>query len=243
MVEGAADMAGSSRRHGGPGDRALRRPSSISWRFSVSVFPATSAARQSIYPARQIHSAGVDRRAGGLADVLWRGGDVEPVDDHRLFRLVVVGNQRALDLAGPFDRGFLGWTQALTWMPYPLPGLRVIVTVFGCASLDGVILLAAHFQVSEQLDDRLPGAAAAARLPRRRGRRRPRPPRRDAGLGRTPSPGSDASRRPPRPRRAGESFLPARAQSWLSGGNMACSLPALVAILLPCELALLFVAE
>src|SRR2546425_230167 len=44
---------------------------------------------------------------------------------------------------------FLAWTQALTWMPYGLPGMRVIVTVLWLAALDAAVLLAIHFKVSE----------------------------------------------------------------------------------------------
>ena len=44
---------------------------------------------------------------------------------------------------------FLAWTQALTWMPYGLRGVRVIVTVLWLMSLDTVVLLAMHFKVSE----------------------------------------------------------------------------------------------
>ncbi len=45
--------------------------------------------------------------------------------------------------------GFLAWTQALTWMPYGLPGLRVIVTVLLLAALDAVVLVALHFKAGE----------------------------------------------------------------------------------------------
>src|SRR5258708_38173869 len=43
----------------------------------------------------------------------------------------------------------LAWTQALTWMPYPLPGLRVIVTVLWLVVIDAVILLALRYKASE----------------------------------------------------------------------------------------------
>src|SRR6185436_18847494 len=39
-----------------------------------------------------------------------------------------------------FGPVFLAWTQALTWMPYPLPGLRVIATVFSLCVMDAVVL-------------------------------------------------------------------------------------------------------
>src|SRR5229473_3570813 len=43
----------------------------------------------------------------------------------------------------------LAWTQALTWMPYPMPGLRVIVTVLWLAMIDAVILLALRYKAHE----------------------------------------------------------------------------------------------
>src|SRR5258708_22923685 len=43
----------------------------------------------------------------------------------------------------------LAWTQALTWMPYALPGLRVIVTVLWLAVIDAVVFLALHYKAPE----------------------------------------------------------------------------------------------
>src|SRR5213079_2774339 len=43
----------------------------------------------------------------------------------------------------------LAWTQALTWMPYGLPGMRLIVAVLCLAALDTVVLLALHFKAGE----------------------------------------------------------------------------------------------
>src|SRR5207245_1468320 len=43
----------------------------------------------------------------------------------------------------------LAWTQALTWMPYGLPGIRLIVAVLCLAALDTVVLLAIHFKAGE----------------------------------------------------------------------------------------------
>src|SRR6266576_3925160 len=45
----------------------------------------------------------------------------------------------------------LAWTQALTWMPYPLPGLRIIVTVLWLGTIDTIALLALHFNAHESL--------------------------------------------------------------------------------------------
>src|SRR6266480_2900800 len=43
----------------------------------------------------------------------------------------------------------LAWTQALTWMPYGLRGLRVVVVMLWLVVIDTIVLLALHFKVSE----------------------------------------------------------------------------------------------
>src|SRR5438046_8456328 len=43
----------------------------------------------------------------------------------------------------------LAWTQALTWMSYPLRGLRVIISVLLLVAIDSVILLALNLKASE----------------------------------------------------------------------------------------------
>jgi hypothetical protein len=43
----------------------------------------------------------------------------------------------------------LAWTQALTWMPYGLPGVRVMAVVLWLTMFDAIVMLALHFQASE----------------------------------------------------------------------------------------------
>src|SRR4029453_8146242 len=43
---------------------------------------------------------------------------------------------------GLLAASLLAWTQALTWMPYPLPGMRVIVTVLWLMAIDAIVLVA-----------------------------------------------------------------------------------------------------
>src|SRR5260370_30213677 len=43
----------------------------------------------------------------------------------------------------------LAWTQALTWMAYPLRGLRVIVPVLWMASIDALVMVALNLTASE----------------------------------------------------------------------------------------------
>src|SRR2546425_3881595 len=136
---------------------------------------------------------------------------------------------------------FLAWTQALTWMPYGLPGLRVIVTVLWLATLDAVVLLAIHYKAPEPLlvavlAPQLPLAYFAACFAVAGARRGDVPVWRGtfARLGQI---ADDL-----KPRRDHFSS-PARAQVWLEWRRHGRSLPALVAILLPFELALLFVVR
>src|SRR3989442_6847601 len=132
---------------------------------------------------------------------------------------------------------FLAWTQALTWMPYGLPGLRVIVTVLWLPTLDAVALLAIHYKVREPmmvafLAPQLPLAYFTACSAVARARRGDVPDWRGtfAQLGQTP--GVLRTRR--------DHFSsPARAQAWLEGRRHGPSPPALGGLLLPVALALL----
>lgn len=135
----------------------------------------------------------------------------------------------------------LSWTQALTWMPYGLPGLRVIVTVLWLAVIDTIVLLALHFKARETvmlaiLAPQMPLAYFAARLAVARARQGVVPDWRGAfaWLGRIAD--RPAGRRPRR------LASPARAQAWFEWRQHGRSLPALVGMLLPFELALLFAA-
>ncbi len=133
---------------------------------------------------------------------------------------------------------FLAWTQALMWMPYGLPGLRVIVAVLWLVALDAVVILAVHYEASESLmvaflAPQLPLAYLAACFAVARARRGDVPDWRGivARLGQI----AEAV-----PRRRGQFSSPARAQLWLEWRRHGWSLPAWVAILLPFELVLLF---
>lgn len=134
----------------------------------------------------------------------------------------------------------LAWTQALTWMPYGMRGLRVIVTVLWLAVIDSVVLLALQFETPEPvmlaiLAPHVPLAYLAARVAVARARRGDVPDWREAFARRSPLAAV-------RPRRRDDFASPGRAQAWFEWRRHGRSLPALVAILLPFELALLFVA-
>jgi hypothetical protein len=139
---------------------------------------------------------------------------------------------------GLLAASLVAWTQALTWMPYPLPGMRVIVTMLWLTVIDAIVFTALEFKVSEVvmlalLAPHLPLAYLAARFAVARGRRGDVPdwrelPARLARIAGLPA------------RRRNHFHSAARAQAWFEWRRHGRSLPALVALLLPFELGFLF---
>ena len=126
----------------------------------------------------------------------------------------------------------LAWTQALTWMPYPLPGLRVIVTVFWLATIDAIVLVALNVKAAEPamvaiLAPNIPLAYVVARYAVGRARRGDVPDWRFVAT----SVSSGAA----------DFRSQARAQAWFEWRKYGRSLPALVATVLPVPIAMLFV--
>jgi hypothetical protein len=135
----------------------------------------------------------------------------------------------------------VAWTQALTWMPYALPGLRVIVTILWLASIDAVVMVALELKTSEGvmlavLAPNVPLAYLTARFAIARARRGDIPDWREmfVWLGRIAN---------VLPRARNQFPSPARAQEWFEWRQHGRSLPAMVGILLPFELALLAIAR
>jgi poly(hydroxyalkanoate) depolymerase family esterase len=133
---------------------------------------------------------------------------------------------------------FLAWTQALMWMPYGLPWLRVILTVLWLTSLDVVVFVALDLKVSEPvmlvlLAPHVPLAFLVGRFAVSRARRGETPDWRQAIA--RPGWARDLLSQ-----RRGHFSSPQRAQVWFEWRRHGRSLPVLVAILLPFELALLF---
>ena len=92
------------------------------------------AARQSMYPARMFTLPVTTGDLGGMADALRHGGDGDAVVRDEVSRaLADAGVDVPVLWPALLAASLLAWTQALTWMPYPLPGLRVIVTVLWLA--------------------------------------------------------------------------------------------------------------
>jgi hypothetical protein len=130
---------------------------------------------------------------------------------------------------------FLAWAQALTWMPYGLPGLRVAVTVLWLMVIEAVIMVALELKAGEPvmlgiLAPHVPLAYVVARIAVGRARHGDGPDWRGR-FGRTAE--LRSRHRQPFP-------SPARAQAWFEWRLHGRSLPAMVAIVVPLELGLLF---
>lgn len=219
-------------------------PFSMTFLYLLAVFSfglaGDLAARQSIYPARMFTLplkttalAGWPMLYGAAAMAgLW----IAAV----LFVLLPFGIDAPLIWPGLLAVVFLAWTQALMWMPYGLPGLRVIVAVSWLVPLDAAVLLAIHYEVSEPLlaavlAPQLPLAYLVACSAVARARRGDVPDWR----------GAFARLRQIAeilPRRRNHFSSPIRAQLWFEWRRHGWRLPALTGLLLPFELALLFVA-
>jgi hypothetical protein len=133
----------------------------------------------------------------------------------------------------------LAWAQALTWMPYGLPGVRVIVVMLWLTAIDTIVILAIHFRASEAfmiafLLPQIPLAYLVARYAVARARRGDVPDWSGAFTW--------------FPRIAGVSRLrkhfrsAAGAQAWFEWRLSGKSLPVWVAIILPFELLLFWAA-
>ncbi len=196
------------------------------------------AARQSMYPARMCALpvttaalAGWPMLYGTVAmALLWLAT--------RLLAAWPSGLEVPLVWPALLAASMLAWTQALTWMPYPLPGLRVVVTVLWLTVFDAIVIIAVEYKAPEGvmlalLAPHVPLAFLAARFAIARARRGDVPDWRGV-FGQALKPSS------PRALRRDHFLSPARAQAWFEWRRHGWSLPAMVAIVLPFELALLF---
>jgi polyhydroxybutyrate depolymerase len=142
---------------------------------------------------------------------------------------------------GFFAAAFVAWLQALTWMPYGLPGLRMIVAVLLLTTIDAVVFTAVELQVRESLmililAPQIPLAYLAARYALGQARCGDTPDWRGvfARLGRI----ADVL-----PRRRGRFLSSAHAQAWFEWRQHGRSLPAWVAILVPFEVLFLYIVR
>ncbi len=142
---------------------------------------------------------------------------------------------------GLFGLVMLAWTQAITWASYPLPMMRVVVTVVGLSSVGVLSVLAIEFEASETLmvallAPQLPLAFVVARHAVARARRGGVTDR-SAAFERI---GAALARRELRR----EPFASATAaQFWFEWKRFGRSLPMLVAFVLPVELLLLWASR
>lgn len=139
-----------------------------------------------------------------------------------------------------FAAVIVAWTQVLTWMPYGLPGLRVIVAVLLLLSIDAVVFTAIELEISEPvmlalLAPLLPLAYLCGGVALATARRGHVPDWRES-FARLGALGDALRRRQPVFASA------ARAQLWFEWRRHGRALPMWVAILLPFEMALIFVA-
>lgn len=196
------------------------------------------AGRKSIYPPRMFtlpvttaSLAGWPMLYGAAAMVgLWLATV--------LFAVLPLGIELPLIWPGLLAAVFLAWTQALMWMPYGLPGLRVIVAVLWLMSLDAIVLLAIQYEVTEPLmiaflAPQLPLAYLVACFAVARARRGEVPDWRGMFV-RLEQIGDVLTRRP------NHFSSPAGAQLWFEWRRRGRRLPALMGLLLPFQLALLF---
>jgi hypothetical protein len=135
-----------------------------------------------------------------------------------------------------FAASLLAWTQALTWMPYPLRGMRIVVSIGLLVSIDVVVFTALENKAREStmfllLAPFVPLAYVAALSAVRRARRGDVP---DWGIAQRFTPAST------RPAALREFRSAGRAQLWFEWRQYGRSLPLLVALVLPVGLSLLF---
>lgn len=197
------------------------------------------AARQSIYPTRMFTLPVTTTALVGWPMLYGTGAMVALWFASRLLGFWLSEFNVPVIWPALLGASLLAWTQALTWMPYALPGLRVIVTVLWLTVIDAVVMVALEFKASEPvmlaiLAPHVPLAYFVARFAVGRARRGDVPDWREmfAWLGRIAAVLS---------RRRDHFSSPARAQLWFEWRRLGRSLPALVGILMPFELSLLFV--
>jgi hypothetical protein len=132
---------------------AVAVPLTATFMYFLAVFSFGLAgdlgARQSMYPTRMFTLpvptaalAGWPMLYGTAAmAILWLVT--------RLFAVWPSGVDVPMVWPGLLAASLLAWTQALTWTPYPLRGLRVIVTVLWLAVIDAVVMVALEYKAPE----------------------------------------------------------------------------------------------
>lgn len=194
------------------------------------------AARQSIYPARLFTLPVTTAALAGWPMLYGAAAAAGLWLATALLALRPSGLHVPLIWPALLAASFLAWTQALAWMPYGLRGLRVVAVLLWLTAAEAVLMLAMEYKVAEPtmvafVLPQLPLAALVARLAVARARRGDVPD----WLGKSAGP------RPAADRAAQREFAsPAEARLWFEWRRHGWSLPMLVGILLPLQLAMLF---
>ncbi|MEX0908861.1 MAG: hypothetical protein WDZ58_03770, partial [Gemmatimonadaceae bacterium] len=219
-------------------------PVSAAFTYVLAIFTfgleGDLAARQSIYPARMFTLPVTSAALAGwpmlygttVVAVLWVA--------MRLLAVWPAGFPVPVLWPALAAAVLLAWTQALTWMPYGLTGVRVAVAMLWLVTIDVIVILAIHFKASELailtfLAPQIPLAYLTAWFAVARARRGEVPDWRPMFA--RPFRMTDAL-----PRRRNHFPSPERAQLWFEWRRHGRSLPLLVGAVLPFELALLFAA-
>src|SRR4051812_33418566 len=219
-------------------------PLTATFTYSLAVFTfglgGDLAARQSMYPSRLFSLPVTTAALSGLPMlygsvvmmILWLAT--------RMFALWPSGVPVPSLWPALMAASLLAWTQALTWMPYPLPGLRIIVCVLWLATIDTIAIVAVHFNAGESLmlailAPQIPLAYVVARFAVARARRGDVPDWRGAFAWLAHVADFAARRRR-------QFTSPASAQVWFEWRRHGRSLPGWVVILLPFELVLFWAA-
>lgn len=219
----------------------------MSWTFFyfVAVFSyglsGDLVARESIFPARMFTLPVTTRALAGwpmlygtaAAASLW------------IATAILVRWPGGVDVYVPWvwpallTAAYLAWTQALMWMPYGLPGVRVVIAALWLMVVDVIVLLALNYKAREPVmvaicAPQIPVAYLVAWYAVARARRGDVPDWRGlfARLGQIVD---------VRPRQQKRVLSPARAQTWFEWRRHGRVLPAMVASVVPVELLLLFI--
>jgi len=212
--------------------------------YSLAVFTfgldGDLAARQSMYPARLFTLPVTTATLSGLPMLYGTASVMILWLATRSFALWPSGIVVPSIWPALLAASLLAWTQALTWVPYPLPGLRIIVAVLWLGTIDTIAILALHFNARESLmlgilAPQIPLAYVVARVAVARARRGDVPGWRGtfASLAKIAHVSS---------RRRRHFASAASAQAWFEWRRYGRSLPGWVAILLPFELLLFWAA-
>jgi polyhydroxybutyrate depolymerase len=220
-------------------------PTAFAFMYFLAVFSyglaGDLAARHSMYPARMFT---LPVSTAGLAGWPMFYGAITLASLWLVAALVGFRPSGAhVPLVWPalFGAALIAWLQALAWMPYGLPGLRIVAAVLLLTTIDVVVFTALELEVREPLmvlimAPQVPLAYLVARYAVARARRGDTPDWRGifSRLGRIA--GAGPGRRRP--------FLTAaHAHDWLERRQHGASLPTWTGILIPFQVLFLYVVR